>query len=147
MKTQQEIHEEIENQISMHGKDNVRVIAQNIAEFVQGKSEMPTAYKTPIECLSEATYESVEELQRADEVQIVRPSEAIEAIEAYHAQFNDSTSEPLPDAYLPAKEKVCEWNMNGDLWGRPQCNTLLESRGITSDYKYCPFCGGKIKRV
>lgn len=45
--------------------------------------------KTPIECLSESTFETVEELQKCDEVQIVRPSEAIEAIEEYHAQFEE----------------------------------------------------------
>lgn len=57
--------------------------------------------KTPIECLSEKSNIEISYLELGDEVQLIRPSEAIEAIEAYHNQFESKwisiEDKPTPD--------------------------------------------------
>jgi len=56
---------------------------------------------------------------------------ALEAIRAYHSQF----------------ERECEWKCN-EMYFLPMCcAAVLYEHGITHDYIYCPFCGGKIKRI
>ena len=83
--------------------------------------------KTPEECLSDATCETVDELEKCREVPIVRPSEAVEAIEAYHAQF----------------EGECKWESKPFEQTKISCGAKIVSGVIN----YCPYCGRKIERV
>lgn len=62
-------------------------------------------------------------------------TEIIEAMKAYHAQFEQS-------------EKVCKWKMGGFInVGVPGCKKHNISVVIYDNGLYCPFCGRKIERI
>ena len=43
-------------------------------------------------------------------------------------------------------EKVCEWGLLDDEEWETSCNETIYMEGLPDeDWKFCPFCGGKIK--
>ena len=49
---------------------------------------------------------------------------------------------------LPASQDkgVCKWKMDSEQYGYPNCYDRGQTF-LTTDAKYCPFCGLKIERV
>lgn len=92
--------------------------------------------KSPIEILAQCTSLSVAYLEFGLDVQMVRPCEATQAIEDYHAQF----------------EGECEWKCLKEAFYtyKPQCfksEVIIRHFPIPDEQIYCPYCGRKIKKV
>jgi len=48
--------------------------------------------------------------------------------------------------YTSQDKGVCKWKMDSEQYGYPNCYDRGQTF-LTTDAKYCPFCGLKIERV